>query len=428
MSDNNQTDRAPTPSDRQPVTTPAPAASAPASTTENGKGRVRLVILTLVILAIGLLLFLYWFLHARYFEETEDAYVGGNVVQISSQVSGTVTAVRADDTQIVQAGQPLVELDAADAKVALAQAEAALAQAVRQTHQLFLNNDNLAAAVTTAETNLERARDDYRRRQAGIASGSVSQEDVSHAADNVKTATAALTQARTALTSNRALTDRTSVTEHPNVQQASAQVRNAYLNFSRVNVAAPITGFVSKRSVQIGQRIAAGTPMMAIVPLEQIWIDANFKESQLKHIKIGQEVEVIADIYGSGVVFHGVVQGFSAGTGGAFSLLPAQNATGNWIKVVQRVPVRVALDPQEVKAHPLRIGLSTTATIDARSPIKNSVSKTDYQTDIYKDVGAQADAVVRKIIDQNAAGSAGGAGGSGSSANAAPAAAAATRP
>ncbi len=390
MSDNNQTDPAPTPSNGPPATAPASAPAA-AYTGESNKGRARLLILTLVIVVVGISLFLYWFLHARYFEETEDAYVGGNVVQISSQVSGTVTAVRADDTQIVQAGQPLVELDAADAKVALAQAEAALAQTVRQTHQLFLNNDSLAAAVTTAETNLDRARDDYRRRQAGIASGSVSQEDVSHAQDTVKTATAALTQARTALTSNRALTDRTSVTEHPNVQQASAQVRNAYLNFSRVNVAAPITGFVSKRSVQIGQRINAGTPMMAIVPLEQIWIDANFKESQLKKIKVGQEVEVIADVYGSGVVFHGVVQGFSAGTGGAFSLLPAQNATGNWIKVVQRVPVRVALDPEEVKAHPLRIGLSTTATIDARSPIKSSVATTDYQTDIYKDVGAQAD-------------------------------------
>ena len=323
------------------------------------------------------------------------------MIQISSQVGGTVTAIKADDTQIVQAGQPLVALDEADAQVAMAQSEAALAQAVRQTRQLFLNNDNLEAAISTAETNLERARDDLRRRQAGIGAGAVSQEDLMHAQDAVKTATAALKQARTALTTNQALTDKTSVTEHPNVQQAAAQVRNAYLNFSRVNVAAPVTGFVSKRSVQVGQRIAAGTPMMAIVPLEQIWIDANFKEVQLKHIRIGQAVEIETDIYGSDVIYHGTVQGFSAGTGGAFSLLPAQNATGNWIKVVQRIPVRIALDPAEVKAHPLRIGLSTTATVDLRSEGKTKPAATDYQTTIYKDLGAQADEIVRKIISQN---------------------------
>jgi membrane fusion protein (multidrug efflux system) len=368
----------------------------------NGKRKRQLVVLTLLILIVAIALFLYWFLHVRFYESTDDAYVGGNVVQISSQVGGTVTAVKADDTQIVQVGQPLVALDAADAQVAMAQAEAALAQAVRQTRQVFLNNDNLEAALTTAQTNLDRAREDLRRRQGGIDSGAVSQEDLTHAQDVVKTMTAALKQARTALAANQALTDKTSVTEHPNVQQAAAQVRNAYLNFSRVNVSAPITGFVSKRSVQVGQRIAAGTPMMAIVPLQQIWIDANFKESQLKHIHLGQAVEVVADAYGSDVVFHGVVQGFSAGTGSAFSLLPAQNATGNWIKVVQRVPVRVALDPEEVKAHPLRVGLSTTATVDLRSESKIKAATTDYQTDIYKDLSAQADVIVRRIISQNA--------------------------
>jgi membrane fusion protein (multidrug efflux system) len=368
----------------------------------NGKRKRQLAILTLLILTVAIAIFLYWFLHLRFYESTDDAYVGGNVVQISSQVGGTVTAVKADDTQIVQAGQPLVALDAADAQVAMAQAEAALAQAVRQTRQVFLNNDNLEAALSTAQTNLDRAREDLRRRQAGIEAGAVSQEDLTHAQDVVKTATAALKQANTALAANHALTDKTSVTEHPNVQQAAAQVRNAYLNFSRVNVNAPITGFVSKRSVQVGQRIAAGTPMMAIVPLQQIWIDANFKESQLKHIHLGQAVEVVADAYGSDVVFHGVVQGFSAGTGSAFSLLPAQNATGNWIKVVQRVPVRVALDPEEVKAHPLRVGLSTTATIDIRSASNFKPATTDYQTDIYKDLSAEADVIVRRIISQNA--------------------------
>jgi membrane fusion protein (multidrug efflux system) len=222
-----------------------------------------------------------------------------------------------------------------------------------------------------------------------------------HAQDTVKTSAAAHKQARTAMSANRALTDKTSVTEHPAVLNAASQVRAAYLNYSRVGISAPVTGFVSKRSVQVGQRIAAGTPMMAIVPLEQIWIDANFKESQLKHIRIGQAVEVVADAYGSDVVYHGTVQGFSAGTGSAFSLLPAQNATGNWIKVVQRVPVRVALDPQEVKAHPLRIGLSTTATIDVRNTGKAQPAVTDYQTSIYKDLNTQADEIVRGIVNRN---------------------------
>ncbi|MFJ3054837.1 HlyD family efflux transporter periplasmic adaptor subunit [Herbaspirillum sp. NPDC087042] len=371
----------------------------------NGKRRRQLLLLTLVLVIIAAACFLYWFLHARFFEETDDAYVSGNVVQISAQVGGTVTGVKADDTQIVKAGQPLVTLDAADTRLALAQSEAALAQAVRQTRQLFLNNDTLAANIDAAESNLARAREDQQRRQAGLSSGAVSQEDVSHARDAVKSAVAALDQARAAAAANRALTDHTSVTEHPNVLQAATAVRNAYLNFARVNIVAPVAGFVSKRSVQVGQRIAAGNPLMAIVPLEQIWIDANFKESQLKHIRIGQPVEVIADVYGSDVKYKGTVIGFSAGTGGAFSLLPAQNATGNWIKVVQRIPVRIALDPEQVRAHPLRIGLSTTATVDIHGDGRAlEAAPTNYQTSVYDDLGKQADAIVDRIISDNASG------------------------
>ncbi|WP_343651408.1 HlyD family efflux transporter periplasmic adaptor subunit [Herbaspirillum sp.] len=371
----------------------------------NGKRKRQLILLTLLLLVIAVACFLYWFLHARFFEETDDAYVGGNVVQISAQVGGTVVAVKADDTQIVKAGQPLVALDAADTRLALDQAQAALAQAVRQTRQLFLNNDTLAANVAAADTNLARAREDLQRRQAGLASGAVSQEDVSHARDAVKSAVAALDQARAAAAANRALTDHTSVTEHPNVLQAATAVRNAYLNYARVNIVAPVSGFVSKRSVQVGQRIAAGNPLMAIVPLEQIWIDANFKESQLQHIRIGQPVEVIADVYGSSVKYKGTVIGFSAGTGGAFSLLPAQNATGNWIKVVQRVPVRIALDPEQVRAHPLRIGLSTTATVDIHGDGRAlEAVPTNYQTDVYDDLGKQADSIVERIISDNASG------------------------
>ncbi|QJQ01655.1 efflux RND transporter periplasmic adaptor subunit [Herbaspirillum rubrisubalbicans] len=371
----------------------------------NGKRTRQLILLTVVLVIVAAACFLYWFLHARFFEETDDAYVGGNVVQISAQVGGTVVAVKADDTQLVKLGQPLVALDAADTKLALDQAQAALAQAVRQTRQLFLNNDTLAANVAAADANLARAREDLQRRQAGLTSGAVSQEDVSHARDALKSASAALDQARAAAAANRALTDHTSVTEHPNVLQAATAVRNAYLNYARVNIVAPVSGFVSKRSVQVGQRIAAGNPLMAIVPLEQIWIDANFKESQLQHIRIGQPVEVIADVYGSSVKYKGTVIGFSAGTGGAFSLLPAQNATGNWIKVVQRVPVRIALDPEQVRAHPLRIGLSTTATVDIHGDGRAlEAVPTNYQTNVYNDLDKQADAIVERIISDNASG------------------------
>ncbi|WP_075258696.1 HlyD family secretion protein [Herbaspirillum camelliae] len=384
---------------------PQPQANGNGNGNGNGKRKRQLILLTLVLLVIAVACFLYWFLHARFFEETDDAYVGGNVVQISAQVGGTVVAVKADDTQVVKAGQQLVALDAADTKLALDQAQAALAQAVRQTRQLFLNNDTLAANVAAADSNLARAREDLQRRQAGLSSGAVSQEDVSHARDAVKSAVAALDQARAAAAANRALTDHTSVTEHPNVLQAATAVRNAYLNYARVNIVAPVSGFVSKRSVQVGQRIAAGNPLMAIVPLEQIWIDANFKESQLQHIRIGQPVEVIADVYGSSVKYQGTVIGFSAGTGGAFSLLPAQNATGNWIKVVQRVPVRIALDPEQVRAHPLRIGLSTTATVDIHGDGRAlEAVPTNYQTNVYDDLGKQADAIVERIISDNASG------------------------
>ncbi len=371
----------------------------------NGKRKRQLIVVTLILIIAAIAIGLYWFLVARFYEETDDAYVGGNVVQISAQVGGTVTAIKADDTQIVKAGQQLVALDSADAKLALMQAEAALAQVVRQTRQTFLNNDTFSANVTAAETNLARAREDVQRRQAGIASGAVSQEDLSHAQDAVKNAAATLEQARAGLAANRALTDHTSVTEHPNVLAAATQVRNAYLNYARVNIVAPVSGYVSKRSVQLGQRIAAGSPLMAIVPLEQIWIDANFKEGQLKHIRIGQPVEVIADTYGADVKYKGTVIGFSAGTGSAFSLLPAQNATGNWIKVVQRVPVRIALDPQEVQAHPLRIGLSTTATVDIHGDGKALAPvTTDYQTNVYSEQGKQADDIVERIISDNASG------------------------
>jgi len=363
-----------------------------------------MALLTVVILIAAVAYGFYYFLYARFYESTDDAYVNGNVVQITPQVVGTVIAVNADDTQTVKLGDPLVDLDPADSKVALQQAEADLGQTVRQVRTLYVNNNTYEAQVAQRETQLAQAQDDLRRRQAVAQTGAVSGEELAHAQDAVKDAVATLEAAEQQLASNRALTDNTTIERHPNVLAAAAKVRDAYLNYARNTLPAPVSGYVAKRSVQVGQRVSPGTPLMAIVPLNGVWVDANFKEVQLKHMHVGQPVELTADIYGSSVVYHGRVVGFSAGTGSAFSLLPAQNATGNWIKVVQRLPVRIALDPQELDKHPLRIGLSVDAEVNVRDESgaqMQNVPNTVYQTDVFAKYGDQADAEIARIIAAN---------------------------
>lgn len=378
--------------------------NAPAAPATNPKRRVMMTLLTVVILIAAIGYGFYYFLYARFYESTDDAYVNGNVVQITPQVVGTVIAVNADDTQTVKVGDPLVELDPADAKVALQQAEADLGQTVRQVRTLYVNNNTYEAQVAQRETQLAQAQDDLRRRQAVAATGAVSGEEIAHAQDAVKDAVAALEAAEQQLASNRALTDNIDIARHPDVLAAAAKVRDAYLNYARNTLPAPVSGYVAKRSVQVGQRVSPGTPLMAIVPLNGVWVDANFKEVQLKHMHVGQPVELTADIYGSSVVYHGRVVGFSAGTGSAFSLLPAQNATGNWIKVVQRLPVRIALDPQELEKHPLRIGLSINAEVNVRDESgaqMQNVPNTVYQTNVFAKYGDQADAEIARIIAAN---------------------------
>ena len=309
----------------------------------------------------------YWAQVLRYHQSTDDAYVGGNVVQITPQISGTVVAIGADDTQFVKAGQPLVRLDPADARVALDQAEAQLARTVRDVRNLYATSSQLAAAVQMRETELTAAQSDLARRQRLGATGAISGEELQHAADAVKTAQAELLAAQQQLAANRARVDGTTLQDHPQVRDAAAAVRNAYLTLERTELSAPVSGFVARRNVQLGQRVSPGTPLMAVVPLDQVWVDANFKEPQLARMRIGQRVLLTADLYGGRVTYHGTVAGFGAGTGAAFSLLPAQNATGNWIKIVQRVPVRVALDAREIAAHPLQIGLSMKADVSVRA-------------------------------------------------------------
>jgi membrane fusion protein (multidrug efflux system) len=402
-----------------PVAAPTPA---PATTPAPGNGTRRKALLGVfgVVVLVGIVYAIYWALVLNHFESTDNAYVQGNVVQLTPQVTGTVIAIAADDTDFVKAGQTLVKLDPADARVALDQAEAQLAQAVRETRILFVNNGTLKAQIDSREADLARARsellraeDDVARRAPLVASGAVGKEEFSHATSQLATSRAALAAAesgaqaaREQLASNQSLTEGISVDQHPSVLRAAARVREAYLALHRVELLAPVDGYVARRSVQLGQRVQAGTPLLSVIALNDVWVDANFKESQLRNLRIGQPVELQADVYGKKVDYHGTIEGLGAGTGAAFALLPAQNATGNWIKVVQRVPVRIALDPKEMVSHPLRVGLSMDVKVD--------VSKTDGRmladasdhaahssTAVFDDSNAAADADVKKIIAAN---------------------------
>ena len=308
----------------------------------------------------------YWFLSARHYQSTDDAYVDGDLVQITSEVPGTVISLSADDTQGVRREQTLLELDPADARVALGNADARLAGAVREVRTRFATAEQLRAQIAEREIELKRTQDDYGRRSNLLQDGAVSSEELSHTQDNIAQIRANLTEAREQLKATTVQIDGTTVETHPQVLAAEAAVRDAALALRRTHILAPVTGVVARRSVQVGQRVAAGTPLMAVVPLDDVWVDANFKEVQLKDMRVGQPVEVRSDVYGRSAKYHGKLVGLSAGTGSAFALLPAQNASGNWIKIVQRVPVRIVLDPQELASHPLRVGLSTTVTVDIR--------------------------------------------------------------
>jgi membrane fusion protein (multidrug efflux system) len=357
-------------------------------------------------LVIGAAYGVYWDRDLRYSVYTDDAYVSGNVVQITPRISGTVVAIGADNTQFVKAGQTLVRLDPEDAKVTLQESEAQLAKTVRQVRNLFATTSELQANVQVRRTDLAKAQSDYARRARLARSGAISGEELQHAGDAVRAAQAALSAAQQQLAANRAWIDGTTIATNPAVRDAAAAVHAAYLNYARTTLPAPVSGFVARRDVQLGEHVSSGTPLMAVVPLNEVWVDANFKESQLDDMRVGQPVSLTSDLYGSHVVFHGHVIGFGAGTGSAFSLLPAQNATGNWIKIVQRVPVRVALDPRELAQHPLQIGLSMKAYVNVRDDNGLRLPEVasndhDYSTDVFQSVAAQADETVRQIIAAN---------------------------
>ena len=340
-----------------------PASTATVPINGNKRRRVMLVI-AIVFAVLGIGLALNWLLISRYIEETDNAYVQGNVVQVTPQIVGTVAKIFADDTDLVKAGQTLISLDPSDTKVAVEQAEAELAQTVREVRTLYTSHKQSDANLSQRQVELTRAEDDLVQRKKLALTGTISKEELRHAEATVNAARAAVDAAREQLYSGRALTDGTSVRRHPNVQRAAAHLRELLLAMQRTSLLAPVSGQIAKRSVQVGQRVSPGAPLMAVIPLDQLWVDANFKEGQLREMRVGQPVTLITDLYGSAVKYTGKVVGMGAGTGAAFALLPAQNATGNWIKVVQRVPVRISLDPTQLAEHPLRIGLSIRVEVD----------------------------------------------------------------
>jgi len=372
-----------------------------------GKSRARRVGLSILaaVVVIGVAIWaVFHFLLAPPEQETDDAYVAGDVVAITARDPGTVLALHADNTQSVKAGQPLIELDPATAQVNLAAAEAELARAVRTTRASFSQVNESGASVAQAQAQLAAARNDYARRRGAAAEGAVSGEELAHAADAVRVAQASLNLAQSQQAQSRSAVAGTEVNTNPAVLSAIANYRRAAIALSHMRITAPIDGVVAQRTVQVGQQVNGGTPLMAIVPLSRVWVDANFRETQLKDLRIGQRATVTADVYGGDIVYHGRVVGLGAGSGNAFALLPPQNASGNWIKIVQRVPVRIALDAKELQANPLRVGLSVATTVDTadtRGPRLAAQAAQPYQGQVASALDAEVDARIRRIIAAN---------------------------
>ncbi len=373
----------------------------------NGKRRRVMLLIATLFIVVGLAWGSFWYLVLSKRERTDDAYINGNKVVISSQVPGTVIAVLTDDTQLVKVGQVLVRLDPIDAETSLARAASALAQTVRQVRQEKATADQYDSMIATRKLELGRAEVDLAKREPLIADSAIAPEEVRHARESVQLARAALTQAQRQAVASHALVDGARVEDNPAVMQARAAFRDAWIAAQRNAVVAPVTGYVAERSVQLGQHVQAGQALMTVIPLNSLWVDANFKEVQLRHLRIGQPTEVRSDLYGGSFIYHGHVRGMAAGTGAAFALLPAQNASGNWIKVVQRVPVRIQIDDADLAKSPLRIGLSATVTVDTTSrggPVlaveaaDQPVGATEVYTQDLEKANAEADAVVRRNL------------------------------
>lgn len=336
-------------------------------TSSNNKSQQRkkgLSIFILLLLLISIGSAAYWFFFIKGFEETEDAYVSGNQVMVSAQVAGNISKINVDNMDPVQAGDVLLELDDTNAKLSFEQAKSNLANAVRQVSQLNYTVKQLKSAVRANEITLAQAQGNLNRRVQLVKDGAIDKESFQHAKEAVELAKANLTTSQNQLGANQALLLDGPLSEQPQIQSAVSNLKQAWLNLERTKIRSPIKGYIARRNAQVGQAVSVGGALMAVVTTDQMWLDANFKETQLTHMRIGQPVEIHFDLYGKDKTFNGKVVGIEMGTGSAFSLLPTQNATGNWIKVVQRVPVRIQLDPQQLAENPLRIGLSATVKVN----------------------------------------------------------------
>ena len=361
-----------------------------------------------IFLLIGLLWALYWFFIARYHEETENAYVAGSMVVVNAQTAGTVEAILAEENQVVKAGDVLVKLSPTDAQVALAQASAQLANATRQIQNVFNTVSVTRAQMVQANSAVKIAQDAVNRRAALVKTGAVSREEYDQAVNALNQALAAQKTTMEQNKSAGAQVAGTTTQNHPAIEAAKAAFRSAYINNKRLAVLAPTDGVIAKRNVQVGQQISQGVPLMSIVAANQLWVEANFKETQLANLRVGQPVELTSDVFGSGVKFKGTVQGIGIGTGSAFSVLPAQNATGNWIKIVQRIPVRIQLDAEELKAHPLRVGMSMIANVNTHQrdgavlgTVAGSDGLSNLTTNVYAQDEEEANREADKIINAN---------------------------
>jgi len=367
-----------------------------------------LTALTAVFLFLGLIFLLYWLFVGRFYETTDDAYVNGNLIQVMPQISAPVTQILADETDFVKKGSVLIVLDKLDAEIALKKAETDLAVTVRQVSQLYHQVEQLQAKLKAQEELVQKAKNDYQRRQKLGVGEVITVEDLEHSKVTMSGAEDTLDLVQHQLDSALALVANSDLYHHPQIQQASVKLRDAYLALKRTTIYAPETGYVAKRPVQVGQEVTPNTILMIIVPLNQVWVEANFKEPQLRNFRIGQPVTSISDLYGSSVKYRGRVMGLNPGAGNAFDLLPPQNATGNWIKIVQRLPVRIQLDAQQLREHPLRLGLSMTVTVDTHDRKGASLSektgqKIIYQTTDYNvDELQKADQLINEILQQNA--------------------------
>jgi membrane fusion protein (multidrug efflux system) len=375
--------------------------SDPARTERRRKG---FAVMAALFIAAALVWGLYWLFVGRFYESTDDAYVAGNIVSVTSRENATVTALHADNTQAVKRGQLLIEMDPSIAEVTEKAAEAALARAVRGVRGNFASADSYRAQLAQARVQLAQAQSDYKRRSAAMG-GAVSGEELSHARDAVAAAQGAVNAARGGLAQASAGIAGVDLAHNPDVLAAEAQLRAAYIALHHMKIVAPVDGVVAQRTVQVGQRVTAGATLMSVVPLQTVWVDANFKESQLARMRLGQPVTITTDIYGGSVTYHGRIGGLGAGSGAAFSLLPPQNASGNWIKIVQRVPVRITLDPAELKDHPLRIGLSVRAEADVSDQSGPVVTQGAPAGVMRGDVGepsaSEIDALVARIVAEN---------------------------